>query len=156
MKVIGIDPGLAGTGVGVITGDGGIIRSFAYGNITTTKLDSPQDRLNQIFVEIKKLVESEKPDLMILEDVFFLEKYPKSGILLGKVSGVILLASSQLQIPIREVTVRETKRILTGNGASSKKQLEKAVRSKLNVTDPIRPYHAADALGLALVGLFRY
>jgi crossover junction endodeoxyribonuclease RuvC len=93
---------------------------------------------------------------MVVEDVFSLNNYPTSGILLGKVSGVILLAGFQAGIPVAEVAVREAKKILTGNGRASKEQLEKAVRRQLNLKNPIRPFHASDALGLAMIGLFRY
>jgi len=93
---------------------------------------------------------------MVVEDIFSLQKYPKSGITLGKVTGVILLAGNQLDLPVIEVQVREAKQVLTGNGNASKMQLERAVRHFLNLTTPIRPYHASDAIGLALIGLFRY
>ncbi len=93
---------------------------------------------------------------MVVEDIFSLQKYPKSGITLGKVTGIILLAGNQLDLPVIEVQVREAKQVLTGNGNASKMQLEKAVRHFLNLTTPIRPYHASDALGLALIGLYRY
>lgn len=93
---------------------------------------------------------------MVIEDVFSLQKYPKSGITLGKVTGVILLAGYQVDVPVTEVPVREAKQVLTGNGNASKMQLERAVRHFLNLTTPIKPYHASDALGLALIGLFRY
>ena len=113
-------------------------------------------RLNQIFSKLLILLKDEKPDLMVIEDIFSLQKYPKSGITLGKVTGVILLAGYQVDVPVTEVPVREAKQVLTGNGNASKMQLERAVRHFLNLTTPIKPYHASDALGLALIGLFRY
>ena len=97
-----------------------------------------------------------QPDLIVLEDVFSLEKYPQSGIVLGKVCGVLLLAGTQSGIPLTEVPVRQAKQILTGNGKATKEQLERAVRSTLGAKAPIRPFHASDALGLALIGLFRH
>ncbi len=93
---------------------------------------------------------------MVVEDIFSLQKYPKSGITLGKVTGIILLAGYQVDVPVTEVPVREAKQVLTGNGNASKMQLERAVRHFLNLTTPIKPYHASDAIGLALIGLFRY
>jgi crossover junction endodeoxyribonuclease RuvC len=102
------------------------------------------------------LFQKEKPDLVVIEDVFSLEKYPKSGIALGKVCGVILLAIRQFGTTVKEIPVREAKQILTGNGNASKEQLEQAVRHTVGATSAIRPYHASDALGLALIGLFRY
>ena len=93
---------------------------------------------------------------MIVEDVFSIDKFPNAGITLGKVTGVVLLAGYRMEIPVVEISVRESKQVLTGNGNATKTQLEKAVRSLLNLTTPIRPFHASDALGLALVGLFRH
>jgi crossover junction endodeoxyribonuclease RuvC len=87
--------------------------------------------------------------------VFSLDRFPKSGITLGKVTGVILLAGCQLNMPLKEVPVRLAKQILTGNGNAGKRQLAESVQRRLSHPDPIRPYHAADALALAMVGLFR-
>lgn len=93
---------------------------------------------------------------MVVEDMFSLKQYPKSGITLGKVAGVILLAASQKRLPVMEIPVREAKRVLTGNGAAGKAQLERSVRRLLSINDPIRPFHASDALALAIIGLYRY
>ena len=71
-------------------------------------------------------------------------------------TGVILLAGHQCGVPVAEVSVRAAKQILTGNGNADKKQLERAVRHQLNHKLPIKPVHASDAMGLALIGLYRY
>lgn len=156
IKIIGIDPGLAATGIGIVRGTGLKVDGYSYGSINTSKNISLPTRLDQIFSKLLLVLNDEKPDLMVVEDVFSLEKYPKSGIILGKVAGVVLLAGSRVDVPIAEVPVREAKQVLTGNGNATKIQLEKSVRHLLNLTAPIRPYHASDALGLALIGLFRY
>lgn len=154
--IIGIDPGLAATGFGVIRGRGTAVESCAYGCIHTSQHTPLPSRLDRIFSGILKLLENEKPDLMVVEDVFSLDRYPKSGITLGKVAGVILVAGCRFRIPVTEIPVREAKRILTGNGGADKVQLERAVRSHLKLGDRIRPYHASDAVGLALIGMFRH
>lgn len=156
VKVVGIDPGLADTGIGVVRGSGMAIHGYAYGTISTSKSEPVASRLERVYSRISSLLEEEKPDLMVIEDVFSLEKYPKSGIVLGKVCGVLLLAGIQSGIPLTEIPVRQAKQILTGNGRASKEQLERAVRNALGMTLPIRPFHASDALGLALIGLFRF
>lgn len=156
IKVIGIDPGLSATGIGIVSGAGLKVDHFSFGSIDTSKNMSLPNRLKQIFSDIHIVLKDEKPDLMIVEDVFSAAKFPKAGIVLGKVVGVVLLAGSQVGIPVSEIPVREAKQILTGNGNASKKQLEKAVRHLLNIQTPIRPYHASDAMGLALLGLFRF
>jgi crossover junction endodeoxyribonuclease RuvC len=154
--VIGIDPGLAATGLAVVTGSGHRIDSFAYGVIRTASTSPTEARLEKIYSGIASFFRKEKPDLVVIEDVFSLEKYPKSGIALGKVCGVILLAVRQAGVTVEEISVREAKQILTGNGNAGKEQLAKAVRQTLKCREAIRPYHASDALGLALIGLFRY
>lgn len=156
IKIIGIDPGLASTGVGVVTGKGLTVQSYTYGTIRTRKKHSLPNRLDQIYSKIEAILQKERPDHMIVEDVFSLNEYPKSGILLGKVTGIVLLAGSRASLPVSEIPVREAKQVLTGNGGATKQQLEKAVRKQLTLVDPIRPYHASDALGLALIGLYRY
>ena len=155
-KLIGIDPGLAATGIGVICGHRRKVIDFAYGVIRTDQKSSTAVRLEKIYSRLHQLFEEEKPDLVIVEDVFSLDKYPRSGITLGKVCGVILLAAHHVNADIIEIPVREAKQVLTGNGNAGKDQLEKAVRQALGCPDPIRPDHASDALGLALIGLFRY
>ena len=156
IKVLGIDPGLADTGLGIIRGQGMKVHGYSYGAISTSKAESVACRLEQIYTKVCRVLSDEKPDLMVLEDVFSLEKYPQSGIVLGKVCGVLLLACTQSNVPLTEVPVRQAKQILTGNGKASKEQLERAVRGTLGLTTPIRPFHASDALGLALIGLFRH
>lgn len=156
IKTIGIDPGLAGTGVGIVKGSGVKVNSFSYSSISTSKTDSLPNRLDRIYSTLLQILEQQQPDCMVVEAAFSLSKYPKSAITLGKVTGVILLASHQADVPVSEVSVRETKQILTGNGNADKQQLEKAIRRLLNMDRPIKPYHASDALGLALIGLFRF
>ena len=156
MKVIGIDPGLSSTGVGIVSGHGVKVRSHAFGSIHTSSSTSLACRLDRIHGKLLELLQQEKPDRLVIEDVFSLKEYPKSGIILGQVSGVILLAGYQAGVTAAQIPVREAKQVLTGNGNAAKSQLEKAVRSLLQIDTPIRPYHASDALGLALIGLYRY
>jgi len=139
----------------VVHGHGLRIDGFAFGSITTSQKEEQSKRLEIIYTKVLEVLRQEMPDLMVVEDVFSLEKYPKSGILLGKVTGVILLAGCHINVPIKEIPVREAKQVLTGNGNASKSQLEKAVRHALKLEHAIRPFHASDALGLALIGLYR-
>jgi crossover junction endodeoxyribonuclease RuvC len=156
VKIIGIDPGLAATGVGIVSGHGSRIDNYSFGSIHTSKNTSLPSRLDKIFSKLLQLLKSEKPDLMVIEDVYSLNRYPKSGIILGQVTGIIQLAAFHAAVPSVEVSVREAKQILTGNGNADKQQFEKAVRHRLNHKAPIQPAHASDATGLALIGLYRY
>ncbi len=156
VKIVGIDPGLAGTGIGVIQGERGDVQKYSFGSISTDKKDPTCLRLNTIYIKISEFLKDENPDLVVIEDIYSLEKYPKSGIMLGKVVGVLLLASYQVGVKIEEVSVREVKKVVSGNGNADKYQVEEATRHILNHNQPIRPFHASDALALALTGLFRY
>jgi len=156
IKVIGIDPGLAATGVGIVRGDARRIAAYSFGSIQTSKNKPLPQRLDKIFSKLLRLLKDERPDIMVVEDVFSLGEYPQSGITLGKVTGIILLAACHAGVHCVEVPVREAKQVLTGNGNAGKEQLEEAVRSRLGHQNPIRPYHASDAVGLALIGLYRY
>lgn len=156
IKIIGLDPGLSATGFGIVKGMGLNVDSFSFGSINTSNKLSLANRLDQIFSKTLRMLKDEAPEQMIVEDVFSVAKFPKAGITLSKVTGVLLLAGYQTGVPVIEVPVREAKQVLTGNGNASKIQLEKAVRRLLNLTTPIRPYHASDAMGMALLGLFRY
>jgi crossover junction endodeoxyribonuclease RuvC len=156
IKIVGIDPGLAGTGIGVVQGDQRDINGYSFGSISTDAKASTPARLNLIYSKIADFLKDQKPDLAVIEDIYSLEKYPGSGIMLGKVSGVLLVAAFRAGVKVEELSVREVKKIITGNGSADKHQVEKSVRNLLKHGEPIRPFHASDALGLALVGYYRY
>lgn len=156
IKVVGIDPGLAGTGIGVIEGDSSRILSYAFGAIETQPSEPVPERLHHIYEKTIEFLEQQQPDYIVIEDIYSLEKYPGSGIILGKVSGVLLLAAYKTGVTVEEIPVREAKKIISGNGGADKYQMERAVRNLLNHDSRIRPFHASDALGLALTGYYRH
>ncbi len=156
IRVVGIDPGLAATGIAVVSGRGHTVTRYAFGIVRTLPRVELAERLNKIYTDISAFLADETPTLMVVEDVFSLERYPKSGITLGQVSGVILLAGCRRGVRVVQIPVREAKQILTGNGNAGKQQLEESVRRRLNHPTPIRPYHSADALSMALIGLYRW
>jgi len=156
VKVVGIDPGLAGTGIGVIEGSRQKILGYSFGSIATRAEDPVNCRLNTIYSKVLNFLCEQKPDHVVIEDIYSLEKYPRSGIILGKVSGAILVATYKAGLSVEEIPVREVKKIISGNGSADKYQVERSVRNLLNHKKPIRPFHASDALGLALTGYYRY
>ncbi len=153
--IVGIDPGLAATGVGVVRGEGARVTGYAFGCIRTPAEAAAASRLHLIFSRLETLFAQEAPDAVVLEDVYSLPEYPRSAITLGQVTGIVMLAAARAGLPCLPVAVREAKLALTGNGGASKAQFAEAVRSRLAHPEPIRPSHAADALGLALIGLLR-
>ncbi|MDL1973769.1 MAG: crossover junction endodeoxyribonuclease RuvC [Deltaproteobacteria bacterium] len=155
MKVIGIDPGLASTGVAVVYGNPNRISGYSFGTIRTSKERPIASRLHHIFNEIQKIIHKELPDIIVIEDIFSLQKYPDSGITLGKVCGVLILSGYLNDVPTVEIPAKVAKQVLTGNGNATKNQVEKAVRHLLDRPTPIRPSHSADALSFAIIGLYR-
>ena len=155
MKVIGIDPGLAMTGFGVVEtlSRGG--RACEWGTIRTEAHSPLPLRLKTIYDELRRLLEEWKPSLLVMEDVFVLKQFPKAAIQLGEVRGVIHLAAQENETAVLEVKPTEVKSALTGSGRADKDQIKKTIQRILRIEDPIRSSHAADALALALTGLFR-
>jgi crossover junction endodeoxyribonuclease RuvC len=156
IKVVGIDPGLAGTGIGVVEGSRQKILGYSFGSIATSAKDPVNFRLNTIYSRVLDFLCEQKPDHVVIEDIYSLGKYPGSGIMLGKVSGVILVATYKAGLNVEEIPVREVKKIICGNGGADKYQVERSVRNLLKHENAIRPFHASDALGLALTGYYRY
>jgi len=156
IKIVGIDPGLAGTGIGVLEGDPVKVIRYAFGSIATRSDQSTPFRLTTIYTRIYDFLAEQGPDFVVIEDIYSLEKYPQSGIMLGKVSGVLQIAACRAGIRVEEIAVREAKKIICGNGNADKIQMERAVRHLLNHPEPIRPFHASDALALAITGYYRH
>ncbi|MDO9351047.1 MAG: crossover junction endodeoxyribonuclease RuvC [Deltaproteobacteria bacterium] len=155
VKAIGIDPGLAMTGFGVVEtlSRGG--KACDWGAIRTES-DCPISlRLKIIYDGIKELLEKWRPDLLAVEQVFVLKQFPKAAIQLGEVRGVIFLAAQEKDIPVVEVRPTEVKSALTGSGRADKKQIERAIRQLLRIEGSLGSSHAGDALALALTGLSR-
>ena len=111
MKVIGIDPGLAMTGFGIVETlpRGG--RACEWGTIRTTAESPLPLRLKTVYDELKKLLEEWRPGLLVMEDVFVLKQFPKAVIQLGEVRGVIHLAAQESETPVLEVRPTEVKRV---------------------------------------------
>jgi crossover junction endodeoxyribonuclease RuvC len=156
IKVVGIDPGLAGTGIGVIQGSRSKIQAYSFGSIATSAKDPIHLRLHTIYSKVLDFLNEQKPDYLILEDIYSHEKYPGSGIMLGKVSGVLMVAAFKAGLDVEEIPVREVKKIVCGSGSADKHQVERSVRNLLDHEGAIRPFHASDALGLALTGYYRH
>jgi len=155
VKAIGIDPGLAMTGFGVVEtlSRGG--KACDWGAIRTES-DCPISlRLKMIYDGIKELLEKWRPDLLAMEQVFVLKQFPKAAIQLGEVRGVIFLVAQEKDIPVVEVRPTEVKSALTGSGRADKKQIERAIRQLLKIEGSLGSSHAGDALAIALTGLSR-
>ncbi|HWR58313.1 MAG TPA: crossover junction endodeoxyribonuclease RuvC [Thermodesulfovibrionales bacterium] len=152
--ILGIDPGLANTGFGAIRCGKNASSLLKCGHIRTSPGDRIPNRLFQIHSDVNHLLRTLKPDLVAIENVFSLVRYPKAGILLGGVLGVIYLSAFQNNVPLTEITTREVKNALVGSGAADKNQVRKTVKKLLNVRE-VRSFHASDALAVALTASYR-
>ena len=149
MIVLGIDPGTAAMGYGIVERTGGNLRAVDYGCLTTSA-DSPlPDRLNQIHATVTELIETHKPDLLAVERLFF-SKNAQSAFGVGQARGVVLLAAAQAGIPVREATPNEVKVGVTGYGAADKEQVGRMVTVILQLAEVPTPDDTADALAIAI------
>lgn len=154
MIILGIDPGLASTGFGALRCDGPRPVLIKCGAIKTFTHDTIPNRLMQIHDDVKSVIDQVRPDLFAIEDVFSLVRYPRAGILLGSVLGVLYVAAREKSIPVQEIAPKEIKNALVGFGNAGKKQIKDAVASMLKIGD-ISSFHASDALAVALAVYYR-
>lgn len=148
-RVLGIDPGLAATGFGIIEVAEGRLRCIHYGVITTDTDRSPGDRLATIFDAISGFVEEYRPTAAGVESLYF-TKNITSAIPVAQARGVVLLALSRLSVDAREFTPQQIKQAVVGHGGADKEQVSQLVRIVLGMTEVPRPDHAADALAAAI------
>jgi crossover junction endodeoxyribonuclease RuvC len=150
MIVIGIDPGLARLGYGVIDVTRGEIMPVCYGCIETTGKDlRPSERLVKIYDAVETLIKKYQPAHIALEKLFF-SKNISSAMAVSEVRGVILLAAEQHNIPIAEYTPNQIKQGITGSGRADKRQMQEMIKRLLRLDEIPAPDDAADALSIAL------
>lgn len=147
--ILGIDPGYADVGYGIIQTDGNNLTAVDYGNITTSKHKTLPERLSEIHNEISKLIRMYAPNIIAVEELFFY-KNAKTVIHVGQARGVILLTAIQANIPIKEFTPLQVKQTTTGYGKADKKQVQKMLQLTFEMKFPPQPDDAADALAIAL------
>ena len=150
MIVLGIDPGTAATGYGVVEGEPfGSMRLVECGVIRTHARDPLPSRLREIFDDVVLLIERHKPDAMSIEDVFY-AKNVRTTVVLGHARGVILLAAQQADIVIHEYPPAEIKKSVVGTGAATKEQVQFMVTKLLRLKTAPQPSDAADGTAAAL------
>lgn len=148
MIVLGVDPGSRITGYGVVEKKRRGIISVTGGEITAKGNEPLSVRLKKIYDNLIKIMRVFTPDAVALEDIFY-GKNVKSLIKLGHVRGVIILAASHSNIPVFEYTPLEVKKAVVGYGRAEKSQVQKMVRTILNL-DKLPPVDTSDALAVAI------
>lgn len=156
MLILGIDPGTATTGYGLVESDGnGKTKVVEWGLIETHKDGFKEKRLEIIYKQALTILKVHTPDLFVMEKVFFATN-AKTAIAVGQAQGVLLLAASKTKVKVVEYTPATIKKVITGNGRAKKKDIQKAIRKILGPQVKSKAHkkthfdNAADALAVAL------
>ncbi len=148
MIVLGIDPGTASLGYGIVERTGGRLREVDHGCLTTSPDLSLPERLLAIHALVDELISLHQPDLLGIERLFF-SRNVQTAFAVGQARGVVLLAAAQHGTSVREATPNEVKSAITGYGAADKEQVQRMVQLVLGMSELPRPDDAADALAIA-------
>ena len=149
MRVIGIDPGTAITGWGVVEGDGNDLQMVAAGVVRTAAGTPLPQRLQIIYNDLTALIKEWQPETSAIEELFF-SKNAKTALAVGHGRGVAMLALANANLSITEYKPLEVKQAVTGHGGADKQQIQQMVKLLLSLEDIPRPDDAADALAIAI------
>lgn len=149
VKVLGIDPGLANTGYGVVQRRSGRLAALD-GGVVTTPSDMPMERrLVKLHARIAELLVEHQPDAVALEALYFGQN-ARSAFAVGQARGVVLLAAGERGLTTVDYTPQQVKSAVCGSGRAEKDQVQRMVQALLSLTELPRPDHAADALAVAI------
>ena len=149
LRILGVDPGTATTGYGVVDKIGSSPVMVDYGTIETSPELAPAVRLMDIYSGLNRILDQYSPDVVVMERLFF-AKNQTTAIAVGKACGVIQLAAAQRGLEVIEYTPPEVKQSVVGYGAADKKQVQFMIQRILNLKEIPKPDDAADALALAV------
>jgi crossover junction endodeoxyribonuclease RuvC len=152
MLILGIDPGTAITGYGLVMGEGDDLTLVAYGAITTSSDWPLPERLQRIYRELTALIEDRQPTAVAVEELFF-SKNVRTALSVGQARGVALLAAANAGLPIHEYTPLQVKQAIAGYGRATKDQVQRMVRMLLGLDSVPQPDDAADAIAVAICHL---
>lgn len=152
MVVLGIDPGTATTGYGLVREEGDVLQAVAFGVIHTEPNEALAQRLASLYAQLSDLVLTYKPDAAAVEELFF-SRNVRTAMAVGQARGVALLTLAHARIPVDEYTPREVKQAVAGYGNAAKDQVQEMVRLLLNLPSVPYPDDAADALAIAICHL---
>jgi crossover junction endodeoxyribonuclease RuvC len=149
LRVLGIDPGTAITGYGIVEGEGDSLTLVTYGAITTPANQPLPQRLQQIYRQLQALIAEWHPQSAAVEELFF-SKNARTALVVGHARGVALLAITDAGLPIQEYKPAEVKQAVAGYGGAPKDQVQGMVQLLLGLEEIPRPDDAADALAVAI------
>jgi crossover junction endodeoxyribonuclease RuvC len=154
MIVLGIDPGIANTGYGIVSSSGSRLQALEFGVIETGAATAPEHRLAEIHADAGRLISRFDVDAVAVEDLYFGANVV-SAMAVGQARGVVLLAAGQQGVPVRAYTPQQVKAAVCGSGRADKAQVGRMVARLLGMAAVPRPDHAADALAVALCDVNR-
>lgn len=149
MIILGVDPGIATTGYGVLMQEGQKLTALDYGVILTSPREEPPQRLLSIHAQLDRLFDLHQPDALVTERLFF-AKNETTAFGVGRTIGVVLLTAAQRGVVWREYTPPEVKQAVVGYGGAEKRQIQYMIQRLLNLPGPPKPDDAADALAVAI------
>ena len=149
MKILGIDPGFAIVGYGIIEYSGGKFRPLEYGAVTTEAGEDMFVRFKKIYDDLTEIIIKATPDAMAIEELFF-NSNQKTAINVAQARGIILLAAMNCGVPIFEYTPLQVKQAVVGYGRAEKTQVQQMVKSLLKLEKVPKPDDTADALAIAI------
>ena len=152
MLVLGIDPGLAITGYGLVREEGGGLQAIAYGVVRTPARRPLAERLQKLYRELVALIQKYEPDESALEELFF-SRNVRTAMQVGQARGVAMLALAEAGLEVVEYTPLTIKEATTGFGGADKSQMQNMVKMLLSLDEIPRPDDAADALAVAICHL---
>jgi crossover junction endodeoxyribonuclease RuvC len=149
MVVLGIDPGTANTGYGVVARDGARLVALDGGTVETDAALDQGARLAIIHARVVELLDEYRPDALAVEDLYF-GTNARSAFAVGQARGVVILAAGQRGLPCSSYTPQQVKAAVCGSGRAAKGQVQRMVRRLLSLAELPAPDHAADALAVAI------
>ena len=149
MIVLGIDPGTAALGYGIVESTGGRLAAIDHGVVATSADAALPERLRAVHEGVSALIATHAPDVMAVERLFF-SRNVQTAFAVGQARGVVLLAAAEAGIPVVEATPNEVKSAIAGYGAADKEQVQRMVQVVLGLSRPPTPDDAADALAIAV------
>jgi crossover junction endodeoxyribonuclease RuvC len=152
MRVLGIDPGTAIMGFGIVEERGGELRALGHGALLTAAGEALPVRLLALFKGLQELIGLHQPSALAIESLFF-NRNVRTALAVGHARGVALLAAAQAELPVVEYTPQQVKSAVVGYGGAAKDQVQKMVATLLGLREIPRPDDAADALAIAICHL---
>ncbi len=149
MKVLGIDPGTAACGYGIVQGSGGRLQAVEFGWWPTPARERPELRLKRIHDAIAELIDRHEPDAAALEESF-VGADARIALFVGQARGAALVACATAGVPCVEYAPSSVKSAVCGYGRAEKTQVQRMVKAILSLAEPPKPHHAADALAVAI------